>query len=256
MGRRARVLVTRPEPGASQTAARLEALGFAVFKLPLQETVRVPVAPGVGLRDVTAVALPSASAVRHAPRDLLLKWSGLPCFAVGEATAQAAREAGFTRVVVAGGDAESLAAMIVANPPAGAVSYLCGKVRRSVFERRLAVAGIPVIVVETYDTLALDVDAEGMSSLMEGDAIDAALVYSASAAARLASLVTEAEMRDVYVNSIFICISDRVARELAGLEFGPEFGPEIGFGCKILVAEEPNETALLKVLGEAVKPAS
>lgn len=252
MARRARVLVTRPEPGATQTAARLESLGFTAIKLPLQETVPVPVAPDVSLSDVAAVAFPSASAVRHAPYELLQRLSGLPCFAVGEATAQAAREAGFTGIVVADGDAESLAAAIVANRPSGAVAYLCGRVRRSVFESRLAEAGIPAIVIETYDTLALDMDADGVAGLAEGDAIDVALVYSASAADRLASLVTEPEISGRCVNTIFICISDRVAQELAGLEFSPESGP----GRKILVAEEPNETAMLKVLGAAVRPAS
>ncbi len=252
MERRARVLVTRPEPGASQTAARLEQLGFAAVMLPLQETVPVPVAPDAAQRAVAAVALPSASAVRHAPRDLLRTWSGLPCFAVGEATAQAAREAGFTRVAVAQGDAESLAAMIVAQPPDGAVAYLCGRVRRSVFESRLTQAGIPVIVVETYDTLGLDLDADGLSSVEDAGDIDAALVYSASAADRLASLLMEPRMRASCANTIFICISQRVAQELAGPERKPGREP----GCKILVAAEPNEAALLKVLGAAVKPAS
>ena len=34
-----RVLVTRPEPGASRTAARLEADGFAPIVLPLTEII-------------------------------------------------------------------------------------------------------------------------------------------------------------------------------------------------------------------------
>lgn len=245
MKRRARVLVTRPEPGASQTVARLEALGFAAFKLPLQETVPAPVAPDVASRQVVAVAFPSASAVRHAPDDLLRRWTGLPCFAVGDATAEAARAAGFERVVVAEGDAESLAATIVAAAPDGAVAYVCGKVRRSVFESRMAEAGIPAIVIETYDTLALDIETEGPSGLAEGDPIDVALVYSAGAAVQLASLLTGPRMRSRCADTTFICISARVARELAGAE--------PGHGRKILVAAEPNEAALLKVLGAAVR---
>ena len=44
-----RVLVTRPDPGASETTRRLESLGFDPIKLPLQETRRVVSdAPGSG----------------------------------------------------------------------------------------------------------------------------------------------------------------------------------------------------------------
>ena len=68
--------------------------------------------------------------------------------------------------------------------------------------------------------------------------VDAVLVYSANAAALLAARVQGLE------TATFVCISPRVAEVLARP------------GGKILAAGEPNETALLKLLGEAVKPAS
>jgi len=288
MARQPRVLVTRPEPGASQTAARLVALGFEPVKLPLQETrplvvdlaafeVRPPLRlasqatslPFDGVEEgrlsstplgggevarpqgetewgnltpdrlvsAMAVAFPSASAIRHAPRELLARLVGLPCFAVGEATADAAREAGFRNVTVAGGDAESLAQAIVAARLTGPVAYLCGKVRRPVFEQRLAQAGIEVVAVETYDTVSLEPEA----GVADGNPVDFVLVYSANAASRLAEAE---ELAGMTAGAVFICISERVAEALGSM------------GGKILVAEEPNETAVLKVLGAAVKPAS
>lgn len=242
---RIRVLVTRPEPGASETTQQLESLGFDPIKLPLQETRPVPVAPETALlRDVVAVAIPSASAVRHAPDDLLRPWSGLPCFAVGEATARAARLAGFTHVIVAAGDAESLADLVISGAPSGKVAYLCGKVRRPLFEDTLRKAGVPVLTLETYDTLMPELDIGAASSCIGKRMIDCALVYSANAAARLAEIVQVPDLQGRFGNTIFICISDRVSQQLAGE------------GRKILVAEEPNETALLKVLHGAVRPAS
>ena len=242
---RIRVLVTRPEPGASATTQRLESLGFDPIKLPLQETRPVPVAPEAALlHGVVAVAVPSASAVRHAPGDLLRRWSGLPCFAVGEATAEAAGAAGFTHVMVAAGDAESLAALVISGVPAGKVAYLCGKVRRPLFENTLRGAGVPVLTLETYDTSMPELDTGTISGAIGRSAVDCALVYSANAAARLAEIVQAADLQGRFEGTTFICISDRVSKELAGA------------GRKILVAEEPNETALLKMLHGAVRPAS
>ncbi|MDQ2632708.1 MAG: uroporphyrinogen-III synthase, partial [Pseudomonadota bacterium] len=101
-----RVLVTRPEPGASQTARRLDALGFRPLKLPLHEIRPLPAVSGAVPDAITAVAATSANAIRHAPAALLDRLSKLPCFAVGEATAAIARDAGFSNVVDGEGDAE------------------------------------------------------------------------------------------------------------------------------------------------------
>lgn len=240
----ARVLVTRPEPGATETTRRLVSLGFETIKLPLQETRAVPMAPGVELSGIVAVAFPSASAIRHAPGDLLRQWSDLPCFAVGEATADAARAAGFTHVVAAQGDAQSLGGLAIAEAPAGRVAYLCGKVRRPLFEDMLKRAGIPVLVLETYDTLTLELDARAISDRLGKSAVDCVLVYSANAAALLAKIVQAKDLQGRFEATTFICMSERVSEALAG------------GGRKILVAAEPNETALLKMLREAAGAAS
>lgn len=90
-----RVLVTRPEPGAGETAARLAARGHAPLVLPLFETAVTGWAPPDDVPD--AVMLTSAAATRHGGPGLAA-YFGLPCFCVGERTAAAAREAGFTDV--------------------------------------------------------------------------------------------------------------------------------------------------------------
>jgi uroporphyrinogen-III synthase len=226
-----RVLVTRPEPGASETAGRLETLGFQPVKLPLQETRPLPVDDLVWPGDVSIVVLPSASAVRHAPSELLEKLAGIPCLAVGEATARAASAVGFRHVREGGGDAESLADDMIAKKPAGVVAYVCGKVRRPVLEQRLVAAGIPVWAVETYDTVPIAPDDEAAIRMAGAAAIDHALMYSANAAALLL---------DLMAGTTLICISARVA----------EIFP--ADRNKIVIAQEPNEEALLEALRHAV----
>lgn len=241
MGRAAkRVLVTRPEPGASETAARLIALGLVPLKLPLQEIRPLPVdlkavEAGIDGARVTSVAITSANAVRHAPGELLAPWLGLPCFVVGKATAQAARHAGFTEIVEGEGNAESLAETVVAYRPSGILAYICGKVRWPHFERRLAEAGLAVTAAETYNAIGLAYDAGEIASAVGREPIRYALVHSANAARSLADM-TRRDVSGLFGKMTVICMSRRVAAELEDGRFD------------ILIASEPSETAMLDLL--------
>lgn len=235
-----RVLVTRPEPGATQTTLRLRELGFHPLTLPLQETVPLPVSlPAAAEADaaaIAAVAAPSASAIRHAPRSLIGWLRGLPCFAVGGATARAAREAGFGHVLEADGDAESLADSIARQRPDGAVAYLCGRVRRPVFQQRMARAGIAVIAIETYDTVEIAHAPGALAAMLDGEPVDHALLYSANAATLLARLAGAHGVAGLFAGTTFVCISSRVAQAVAGA------------GRRTVVAATPSERAMLDML--------
>jgi uroporphyrinogen-III synthase len=104
-----KLLILRPEPGASETAARARELGLDPIVAPLFEIRGVQAGP-VNAADYDAVLLTSANGARHAPPGL----TGLPCFAVGEGTAAAARQSGFADVRVGPADGASAAAMTAA----------------------------------------------------------------------------------------------------------------------------------------------
>src|SRR5688572_10345906 len=106
-----RVLVTRPQPGAARSAARLLEAGFEPILLPLTEIVAVEPALPASLPE--AVAISSANAVRRAPASLLSLLAHAPVFAVGDETAAAARQAGFEDVRRSAGNAADLARDIV-----------------------------------------------------------------------------------------------------------------------------------------------
>lgn len=115
------IAVLRPEPGNAVTAARVAALGHRVVRLPLFAVCAV----AWEARDPAAydsLLLTSANAVRHGG-DGLAALTALPVHAVGQATADAARAAGFT--VVAVGDAG-----IEAMRPPGRVLRLVGREHR------------------------------------------------------------------------------------------------------------------------------
>jgi len=230
------VLVTRPEPGASRTARRLEAQGFRPILLPLTETVGLPVearaAPAAA-----AVAVTSANAVRHAPKPLVAALAALPCHAVGKRTAAACRAAGFASVAEGPGDAEALAGAIAGGLAGREVVYLCGRTRFPAFEARLAAAGVRVHPVETYETIALDHDDAHILARLAGGPVGSVLLYSAKAAAAVAALAVRPALRERFETTEFLALSARVAGALGEVA-----------GERVRIAARPDEDALLALL--------
>jgi len=228
------VLITRPEPGAAETATRLEALGFEPVYLPLTEICPVPSELPAG-RKFDAVAIPSANAIRHARPSLLRAISGLPVFAVGRRTAEAATEPGLAVPTVGPGDGQGLAALMTGRLASSArVLYLCGRVRTRGFEETLRAAGIEAIPVETYDTVVLDYTDKELRTALGSEAFDALLLYSRVAAKALAKLTDRSVMSQLLARATFVCMSERVAEPLMPI-----------CGERVRVAAEPDEEAML-----------
>src|SRR5690242_7115730 len=104
-----RLLVLRPEPGASVTEQRAGELGLDAFAVPLFQIDPVAwTAPDAGQFD--GLLLTSANAVRHAGEQIK-GLASLPVYAVGEATAAAAHEAGFEIALVGAGGVDRLLAV-------------------------------------------------------------------------------------------------------------------------------------------------
>jgi uroporphyrinogen-III synthase len=232
-----RVLVTRPEPDASNTARLLATLGFEALLLPLTKTFGLPEKSEV-IGSFDAVAVTSSNALRYASDDLLAKMAGKPCFAVGDKTAKTLRDAGFSRVASANGNAGELASRVIDHTPADArIAYICGVVRRPDFERALIVAGRTVLPIETYDTTRLTPSDSEIEKVLGDRNVQAVLVYSAESAAALSvDLLKRPAPSKLLSNAIFCCLSARVA---AALDVEPD---------RIRIAERPEQVALFDVL--------
>ena len=109
------VLVTRPHPDDEATAAGLRARGLEVLWAPMLRFDPVTFHDDLDA-NYGAVIVTSANALRgiepYLAGSRLLK---LPLFAVGQRTADAARLAGFDRVISADGDAAGLRDSVLAS---------------------------------------------------------------------------------------------------------------------------------------------
>ena len=91
-----RVLVTRPEPGASRTATRLVAMGMEPIIRPVaRPSVQVSGVEWALSRGWGAAVVTSANAIRAlgSMQGALGHFTSKPLFVVGNATADAARKA-------------------------------------------------------------------------------------------------------------------------------------------------------------------
>src|SRR5262249_36088728 len=107
-----RMLVTRPEPDASETPPRLSALDIDAVVEPLliAETLSTTLPDAQGF---AALAVTSANALRAlADRDELSRFHPLPVYTVGDRTARIARDFGFRAVVSAGGSLDDLVKLL------------------------------------------------------------------------------------------------------------------------------------------------
>lgn len=146
-----RVAITRAEPEASRTAARVRARGAEAIVAPL--IAIVPCGYDTNTEGAQAIIFTSTNGVRAFPdargaRDRLV-------LTVGDATAEAAREAGFNDVRSADGDVNALVALAKRelDPARGKLIHIAGdhvagdlggELRTAGFsvERRLAYASV------------------------------------------------------------------------------------------------------------------
>jgi uroporphyrinogen-III synthase len=206
-----RLLVLRPEPGASATVSRASERGLEAVAIPLFEVGPLEWhAPDITPFD--ALLLTSANAVRHGGEELS-KVRGVPAYAVGEATAEAAREAGFAVAATGFAGVDRLLRSI---EPDLRLLHLCGEDRREPTDARQQIA--PVAVYRSTALPGPDL------RIAEGAVV---LIHSPRAGRRLAELV-----------------KDR--RSIAIVAISVEAASAAGSGWEAVgVADTPTDDALL-----------
>lgn len=228
------MLVTRPQQGARATAARIAAMGFVPVLAPLLRIERLaPELPDRG--GVQAVLVTSANAFAALPRE----FSSLPLFAVGDATAARAREAGYVHVESAGGDASDLAALVSARCSRDGMPLLLasGEGQGSVVTETLGRGGFSVLRREVYAARPVGSLPEAARSAFDAERLRSALFFSAETARVFVALTDDAGLSDRVRMLEALAIGDAAA---VALERLPWRG--------IRVATRPTQDDLLALL--------
>ena len=191
-------------------------MGFEAVVVPLFEVVPLAWEADPALFD--AVAMTSANAARHGGARLAA-FTYLPLFAVGEAMAAAAREAGFSDVRVGEGDATDLGRQLV-----GRVLHLTGS------DHRPIPSAAELTTVPVYKSRSL--------APCTPLTADIALIHSPRAGTRFAELTP-----------------DHSATQIIAISPAAALACNTGWAA-IHIAERPREHAMLECLARVCKAPS
>jgi uroporphyrinogen-III synthase len=217
-----RIAITRALPEALASAERVRARGHEPVLAPLLRIA--PRAFDASLVGVQALLFSSSNGVRAFAQASAGR--GALVLAVGDATAQAARDAGFADVRSADGDVAALAdlARAALTPGAGKLVHISGAHAAGDLAGALQASGFSTERRIAYEAVAADTLPEAFSG-----ELDVVLFHSARAAATFIALGAPkaASLRAV-------CLSQAVAEAAAPAPWA----------C-IVTAERPREDALL-----------
>ncbi|MBO1323807.1 uroporphyrinogen-III synthase [Acetobacter sp. TBRC 12305] len=230
------VLVTRPEPGLSETIAAVAAAGWQPYASPAL-VVRPRLLPPLPCPPC-AVVLTSGQAVPCAAACLPLE---TPLFAVGARTAARARQAGFSQVHSADGDATALATLVMRQrtPADGALLLLCGAAQGQDLASQLRKAGFRVLRRIAYEARpAQSVGPQAEQALEQAD-VAAVLFFSALSAKSWLAALPPGQVRSTALAARAVVISANVATVLHAA----------GWAGPVAVASHPDAPSMIAALG-------
>jgi uroporphyrinogen-III synthase len=207
-------------------------LGFSPISAPLLSfhplPARVEPAPGEVLA-FTSLNGVERTAALTARRDL-------PVFAVGDATADGARAAGFVDVCSAGGDVESLAALILAARPQRVLHPAAAETAGDLVGR-LQAAGVPARKLAVYETRTAPALPSAVAAALQSGVLAAVLIHSPKAGRAAASLL--ADERWTLGETSALGLSTACVASLQNMGFS-----------RVAAAAAPTEEALMQILAQ------
>ena len=224
-----RVLITRPEPGASRTLSALHTRGIKADVISLTEII--PLAFQPPHTDFDALVITSQNAILHG-RSLLLQHIAKPVFAVGQRTAKTLGDLGH-HINHWAPTALGLLPLIIEHKPK-AVIYICGQTRRLELETGLAAAAISVEIEKVYNAAPTQLAAEKLADFLSAPSKSIVLLHAPSAA-KAFSLAMNGQ--NLPISTRFLCMSAAVSAQL----------PEKWHG-NVTHSVQPDDTAMINQL--------
>jgi len=234
-----RALITRPAEDAKSLQAELRRRGIAVVHEPMLTIARMTDV-AIDMSGVQGLLFTSSNGVRAFAR--LSDQRDLPSFAVGDATARACRDAGFSNVHSASGDVDALANYVIRHcrPLEGRLVQIAGTVSAGDLAGALRAAGFIIDRIPIYEAQTAKALSPGTVTALKSGRIDAVLFFSPRTASTFVSLARIAGLDDACRNINAYCLSPAVAKRAGALPWK-----------RVTIAAEPTQTALLETLGSS-----
>ncbi|HEX9460959.1 MAG TPA: uroporphyrinogen-III synthase, partial [Alphaproteobacteria bacterium] len=239
-----RILITRPRDDAAGLAAKLTAAGHEVISEPMLEIRSLPDVV-LDLEGVQAILFTSANGVRMFAA--LDERRDLPVFAVGDSTARAARDAGFSQVESAGGDVDDLVRLARERlqPTAGAVLHAAGRDVAGDLAGGLSAAGFEVRRAVLYTAEPVGAFSPATAAALRDGQIELVILYSARTAETFRQLIEAAGLSTAVRGRAAIGLSRAALEPVANLPW-----------AVLEAASRPDEAELLRLVERQVPPLS
>ena len=222
------IIITRPEPEATQLKEVLEGEGCEAFVEPLL-AVSFENGDPIETEDVQAVVATSRNGLRAlARRAELLDLRSLPLFAVGRATAGEARRMRFEHIVVGTGTASDLVPKIAAalDPAMGMILHLAGDVLAGDIAGELEQQGFRVDQPVVYRQVAASELSPGLVEALRDRQFDGVILMSPRTADIWVRLIIAQGLTEHVRALTHYCLSDAIARRLGRLGNAPTAVPD------------------------------
>jgi uroporphyrinogen-III synthase len=233
-----RLLVTRPEPGASIFAEELRELGHEPILQPLLEFHALNFDPAK-LRAAQALIITSGNCLRALEEmSPFAHVTDVPLYCVGEGTARRAQAAGFKELLATADTAEQLAAKIIASGSKNAtLVHLTGEHQAFDLAGALSREGFRIEIVRVYNMEACREFGAAVDAMLKAGDVNGVILMSPRTAEIYVSLCHRHGVADCAKSPLYFCLSKNVAAKLASLK--PNH---------VRVSGKPNRTALLELL--------
>ncbi len=232
-----RALITRPREDSAALAEALKRRGIEPVSAPMMTVAYVPAEIEDAFEACQAVLFTSRNGVRALCR--LTQRRDRTAYAVGDGTADAARENGFASVRSAGGDSRDLARLVAdtLKPENGPLLHAAGATVAGDLSGALEKAGFRTIRRATYEAEPVAELPPGALAALRDGAVDCVLFFSPRTARIFLDLVAAAGIGSSLDGLVALCLSDAVAKELDPAAWR-----------EIRVAAAPTSEAMVKML--------
>lgn len=235
------ILNTRPQTDSGPLIAALHQRGYQTLDAPMLDIIFPDIPGGFDLAGVQALLFTSANGVRAfiAACDR----RDLPVFAVGDATARLAIDAGFHTVHSAKGDVQTLAALVCerATPGDGLLFHPAARKTAGDLGNLLAGDGFKVRRQTCYEAQMATRLAPEIVAAFRNHKIDAALFFSPRTAESFVKLAQQEKIGAEMARVTAICLSQAVQDRLSLLTWQ-----------EVAIAAHPTQDELLLALDRAV----